>query len=603
MSLKTEHISFLNKLEAHLIEAKRGRKRQDKKIAKKERRISPEDLVKPEDLPENENENEDVTESQEGLSELKEDSKEQILSKLEKISDPKLLIIHSKVSDTLAEDEDEQVADSQRRAYRDFLDDRKELLASCINLTNEDDINVWIVSADNVKDLSNILRYYLIAYQFTDLPDNLLEHDAPFDDIRVTLKGVNKEMLRTDLSGIWNDVLENRRDEEEDVDGTDDQEDQEDQERKEDQVVQDEDDDSKILEDLPDDENDEDESEYRVDLAKIKKLQKPYLFILSPIEPDSYLEFTANSKVLPKLQKSGMMFLESGDKKRIGDRQKGASVYFVSENDYQPLVTELKASRPVYRLGLLLGKDETIADFFNKEEPFTDLTLKGQKVDRGLVNELNAKWKRHASESSGNVIPAVQINNRVPISFLRMLSKEHKELYMYLGDRPSGAGMSGAAYIPTKSEAEAAAFVSLMRKFKFPSLFYKYLYVDSDIDAKFKRTAPQMFTPKNVLILMGKFKPEEEVTLTEDQQSLLKEKKATQLELLHAFAQKVLKNQVRNPGSFVKGSYTIGTVIANFNADMSICFLWGSATDKVTVTKSDVLKQLPFVDKLITSYL
>ena len=59
MSLKSEHssTSFLGKLDAQLVLGKRGRKRSDKKAlqkeeaAKKKKVINPDDLIKPEDLP------------------------------------------------------------------------------------------------------------------------------------------------------------------------------------------------------------------------------------------------------------------------------------------------------------------------------------------------------------------------------------------------------------------------------------------------------------------------------------------------------------------------------------------------------------------------
>ena len=597
MSWKSENSrsSFLDKLTAQLVLGKRGSKRLDKKKAKRaaERIINPADLIKPEDLPEEE--------VQEKPTLPTKDSKESVISKLEKISDPRLLIINSKVSDTLAEDEDEQVAEERRLAYQEFFSAKKEVLKSCINLTNEDDIHAWIVDASQVKDLDDSLRFHQIANQFLDLPADLINHGSPFEDIKVRLKGVNKDSMRDDLSQVWNDIVGEPK--VEDTENPNDEEnkgDQEGQEGKEDQEGQDGSDENELLDSLPDIKD----VDSNVNLSKIKKLKNPYLFVLSPKDPDTYQEFVTNSKILPKLQKSGTMFLDSEAKTKIGAALRGTSVYFVDESDVRPLLEELKTNRPVYRLGQLLENDETIEDFFNKEDPFSDVTLKGVKLDDRLVSELNGKWKRHTSGSSGNVVPAVQINNRIPINFLRLLSKKQRDLDMYLGDRPTGAGMSGAAYIPTTSESEAAAYLSLMKKFKMPSLFYKYFYVDADIDDKFKRTDPQPFTPSNVLILMGAFKPKEPVTITEEHKGIINNTDATtQLDLLHAFADKVLKNPVKNHGSFVQGQYFIGTTVANFNVDMSVCFLWGSVTQKITLDKGEVLKQLPFVDKLITSYL
>jgi hypothetical protein len=639
MSLKFEHssTSFLGKLDAQLVLGKRGRKRSDKKALqkeeaakKKEKVINPDDLIKPEDLPE-----EPISEEPEkGLSELKEDSKESVLSKLEKISDPKLLLINSKVSDTQAEDDDdEQVADNRRLAYREFLSEKKEVLKPCINLTNDDDVHAWIVDAGLVKDLDEGLRYHQVAGKFTDLPNDLLAHDAPFEDIKVTLKGVDKDMLREDLSKLWVGIVGEPEEEEEQTTEVPDGEDKNDQESpkvEDDQEGTKEDDESESLETLPDGEVDDDS----VNLAKIKKLKNPYLFVLSPINPDNYNEFVKNSKILPKLQKAGTVFLESNDKKKVGTTQKGISVSFVGENDVLALGVEIKKYAPVFILGPILDKDETVDDFFNQENPFSGLTLKGTKLDDKLIAELNAKWRRHTAESSGNTIPAVQINTMVPLNYLRMLSKDQRELQMYLGDRPTGAGMAGAAYILAK-EAEATAYVNLMKKFKMPTLFYKHLYSESDIDPRFKKTSPEKYTPANVLILMGDFKPNDPAEITEDTLALqglqnmkgvleeddggheepksekklqkLKEQhdkvKFTQLDLLHSFAKKVLKNSTSNPGTYVKAQYYIGTTVAQFNADMSICFLWGAITQSASLNKAKVLKQLPFVDKLITSYL
>jgi hypothetical protein len=80
--------------------------------------------------------------------------------------------------------------------------------------------------------------------------------------------------------------------------------------------------------------------------------------------------------------------------------------------------------------------------------------------------------------------------------------------------------------------------------------------------------------------------------------------KVTQLDILHDFAKQKLGSRIQNPGAFIRsGSPMIGTHVVNFNANMNICFLWGSLTKHVTVDPKEVQRQLPFVKTVITRYL
>ena len=108
---------------------------------------------------------------------------------------------------------------------------------------------------------------------------------------------------------------------------------------------------------------------------------------------------------------------------------------------------------------------------------------------------------------------------------------------------------------------------------------------------------------KEELTKKGKAKPEEIKKLDDEIKKLQEETKVTQISLLHAFARIRLGNLTKKAGTFVKSKVVIGTHIANFNADMSICFLWGSITKHVTVDPKEVVKQLPFVKTVVTSYL
>jgi hypothetical protein len=54
---------------------------------------------------------------------------------------------------------------------------------------------------------------------------------------------------------------------------------------------------------------------------------------------------------------------------------------------------------------------------------------------------------------------------------------------------------------------------------------------------------------------------------------------------------------------YLVGKYIIGTYVVNFSKDFKRCILWGSPLKHVTVDKDSLLKQMPFVKKVITSHL
>ena len=251
-------------------------------------------------------------------------------------------------------------------------------------------------------------------------------------------------------------------------------------------------------------------------------------------------------------------------------------------------------------------------------------------------------------------MPAIQANTYVPLEFFRFLNKKQRPVQFYIGGRPQGAGYNNTIYV-LATEHESEVFINLIRKFKMPSLFYERMSSNSDIDAGFKTHDPEELIPANVLVLIGNgpFNPKEVVEPTEDNKKLLAlvakdakktqmqlaeliklrdaaqqdEKKdpgsakdkikkieqeiaalkdeagVTQLALLHGFAREKLGNKTKNPGAFLKGKYTIGTHVVQFNADMTICFIWGSYTQHMKVDPKETLKQLPFVKQVITSYL
>jgi hypothetical protein len=207
-------------------------------------------------------------------------------------------------------------------------------------------------------------------------------------------------------------------------------------------------------------------------------------------------------------------------------------------------------------------------------------------------------------------MPAVQANSYVPVNFFRLLNPKQRQVQLYLGGRPEGVGYENTIYVLTDSEAEADRFVNMMRKFKMPSLFYERMSSNSDVEVGFKTSDPEVIKPANVLILQAKtkFNPKEKIAVTEDNVSILPDgtkigTEIEQLKFLHGVASAVLGNIAKNSGAWVKGRYTIGTLVAQFNADMTYCFLWGSHTQHVSVEEKELLEKMPFVKKVITSYL
>ena len=396
----------------------------------------------------------------------------------------------------------------------------------------------------------------------------------------------------------------------------------------------------------------------RVNVGKLRSLRDPYIFMLDPrkrypdyknfLGPDEEGEPKKASQVLPRAIK----FLVS--KKIKSTEGAPVIVYFLDQKDAILLQQELRReSRPHYYLAKF---DKQL---FDEDEPFGGFKVNDTPLETLLEDELNNVWVDITSEVSGNPVSAVQATTSVPLNFFRFLSKKQRPIQFYIGNQPEGAGSSGIIYV-LASEREAELFVKNVRRFKLPSLFYERMSSNSDIDAGFKTIDPEDMQVANVLILTAKdkFEPKEQVQITEAMLPLLpknissafetavelkkklpsdkKLKKivrkdsdvspeqkrllaqfeqarkvvedfapnVTQLYLLHAFARWKLKSTIKHPGTFIAGgSPVIGTHIANFNANMSLCFLWGSLTQHVTVDSKEVLEQLPFVKSVITSYL
>jgi hypothetical protein len=352
-----------------------------------------------------------------------------------------------------------------------------------------------------------------------------------------------------------------------------------------------------------------------VNIGKLRSMRNPHMFILDPskkpaqyadfLGPDAAGETPKASNVLPDAVK----FLVSS---QIKIDNKPLIVYILNEKQTDTLKVELKrreASQPYYLLGPIDKK------VFEAEEPFTGMILKDSegrevKLDKRLTDEMNRVLMDASSETSGNPMPAVQANSYVPVNFFRLLNPKQRQVNLYLGGRPEGVGYENTIYVLTESEAEADRFVNMMRKFKMPSLFYERMSSNSDVDVGFKTSDPEVLKPANVLILQAKtkFNPKEKIAVTEDNVSILPDgtkigTEIEQLKFLHGVASAVLGNIAKNSGAWVKGRYTIGTLVAQFNADMTYCFLWGSHTQHVSVKEKELLEKMPFVKKVITSYL
>ena len=414
-------------------------------------------------------------------------------------------------------------------------------------------------------------------------------------------------------------------------------------------------------------ESDEDldvEDAPKVNVGKFRSLKEPYIFLLDPRKRyQDYLNFLGPDEKDAKVKKASQVLTRSSvikflvSKKIKSQELAPVIIYFLSGKDAADLKVELKReSRPHFILS------EFDKSMFDKDEPFSDLKLGDIAVDKLLVDEMNRIWIEATSQSSGNPIPAVQANTQVPLDYFRLLNKKHRPIQVYIGNQPEGSGSENTIYV-LATEQEAESFVALVRKFKMSSLFYERMSANSDIDVGFKNSDPKELMPTNVLILraVSTFDPKKIVEPTEYNKDLmevaqtemkevfvkiekLQEKKATlikkaqdkakgkedpkaaeklkkevegideeikkleesskvtQLAILHAYAHLNLGNRNKHTGSFVK-SVTIGTHIAQFNANMTICFLWGSPTKRVTVNPKEVVKQLPFVKTVITSYL
>jgi hypothetical protein len=561
------------------------------------------------------------------------------VAKIKAMKKPSLFMVNSNMS-LMTDDPKEG-----RKHYQEFLVsvsnddgiDIAEILNKCVNLSNKKGIHSWVCDAEYLDPLTVVAFSHNLEHfpntteertkQITTLD---LRTAKPFTQISLEdLPGIgNPSEVRASLHEAWAPIVEEiglekpqEKKEKEPKQSTPEAEPEavepEAEDKTEDKKPEEKDPEDIDLgdEDKPaeDAEGVEVEDAPRVNVGRLRSLRDPHCFILDPrTKTAEYVDFLGPDKPgeTPKASKvlatKAVKFLTSRKlKKKMGKNEYPVIVYFLGGKDAEALKTELKiADRPHFSIGAV---DKGL---FSLDEPFMDFTLKvgnkTVKVDPIITAEMNKAWVDATSEVSGNPITAIQANTSVPIDFFRLVNKKQRPIEIYIGGQPEGAGYKNTIYV-LASDIESNNFVKLVRRFKMPSLFYEGMSESSDIDAAFKKIKPEKITPANLLILVAEnaFKPQDLMDVNKENEELAKSitGKITQLTMLHAFAHVNLKNKTKNPGSFVKNNFMVGTHIAQFNANMTICFLWGSHTQHVKVDPKEVMKQLPFVKQVITSYL
>lgn len=571
------------------------------------------------------------------------------VSKLQSMDNPVLILINSNLTSLSTDIVTEEEKDQGKDNYNKFLSNEKNdaVINECINLTNIEGIHSWICPYSKVSELSAAFLLDNISNTKIELPDDFLTNEDLFDTLKIEIQGVDKiSKIKMDLKTAWKSIVDSLPKK---IEPEPEPKPKQEEKKSEDkvEVVKDkkdigkeakEEDDIEDIEIVPDDLEIEDAS--TINIGVLRSLRNPYIFMLDPrkkyadyrnfLGPDEEGETPKASKILPKAIK----FLVS---KKVKAEGAPVIIYFLDERLVGELRKELKrTTRPHYYLAPFDKK------LFDTEEPFSGFTFGDKPLDPLLEDELNNIWVNMTSEVSGNPIPAIQANTSVPLNFFRLLNKKQRPVQFYMGNYPEGAGSSGVIYV-LASEDESENFIKNIRHYKLPSLFYERMSANSDIDDRFKSIDPEELKVANLLILTAQdtFKPKEQVKLNEEMMSLLpdniqkaygeviklkqedkptpdkKQKleqaqkviedfspKVTQLYLLHAFAREKLGNRMKHVGTFISGgSPVIGTLVVNFNANMTVCFLWGSLNQHVTVDTKEMLKQLPFVKAAITSYL
>ena len=553
---------------------------------------------------------------------------EKNVAKIKNMATPCLFLINSNLT---AQHDD---AEEAKAKYQEFLDEDavKDLLKSSVNLSNTGRIHSWIVDEKSMETLKFEAFHVGLMHSPLDKPANPLpanlEDPELFKSMEIDLEGVNTpSKLKKDLNTNWASLAAKFAEEPKEKKPETPKEKEKEKEPEtpkeskepEDSIIPDSDT-PEEKEGEPEelfDESPEEQEAPAVDVGKFKSLKDPYIFILDPRKSASgeggiaeYQNFLGPDEEGAKKRSSAVLaakaikFWASRRLRSAQPENLPVLVYFLNGSDVKELMVDLKRERPHYQLGPF---DKKLLD---EDEPFTKLTINNAAVNDVLTTEMNRAWLTATSETSGNPFPAIQANTSIPLDFFRFVSKKQRPVHIYIGGRPAGSGAENSIYVLTKNKHEADAFVALMARFKMSSLFYERLSGWPDIDSGFKAIDPEVLTPANVLVLFGKeaFNPKAPVEITEDNREWIESissdpKKTTQLDVLHAFAKQELKNKTLKPGAFIKSKAMIGDHVLQFNANMTICFVWGSLSQHVPLNPNDVLKMLPFVKTVNTNYL
>ena len=540
------------------------------------------------------------------------------IEKIQAMDEPCLFLINANIT--------HQVDDpaTAKEEFQTFLtkDAVKDALNSAVKLSSTGGIHSWIVNAKQMENLKfeafhSGLMHFPLGEDIEPLPEDLTAPDL-FKNMSIELEGVETpSKIITELNSKWAPFaaeLAKVKKEEPAAKEVPTKPAAKPKEKSQEEAIRTE----KSKEKKPEEKNEKEEDgdfevgdAPKINIGKFRSLKDPHIFILDPrksaggvggiaeyqnfLGPDKPGTKTRASVVLPT---KAIKFLVSRKLRSAPPENLPVLVYFLSGTDAKNLLIELKRERPHF----ILGKFDR--SLFDEDEPFAGLTIDNKKVPDLLLDEMNRAWTEATSEVSGNPYPAVQANTAIPLDFFRLLTRKQRLVKIYIGGQPAGSGSENTIYVLTESRQEADAFITLMRKFKMPSLFYERMSDNSDIDAGFKTIDPEELTPANALILFAKdsFDPKALVEVG-NKEPTDKTSAPTQLEMLHTFAKTELKNRTQKPGAFVKGKFTIGTHVAQFNANMTVCFLWGSLTQHVKLNPADVLKQLPFVKSVNTNYL
>ncbi len=556
-----------------------------------------------------------------------------IYNRLQGITNPILFIVNSTILSTSTSIVTEEEKLIGKASYKEFITDKDmvvDILKASVKLfKTKAGHHCWIVPRASVSDLTSRADFHGIVYTTVDLPSSLLQDADPFTQLNISLTGLNANALKRKLVEKWAKIVpeENITKEVEKV------------EEKKSTVKE-----KKVVKksDL------KTPSLTTINKSKLSALKEFYILVLDPrkrySEYTNFLDTQDNtdtdvldkdkaSEVLPK----SILFLKSSI---LSPEGMPILVYFIKSKDVSNLQKELrKESRPHFKLF------KFYSNLLLQPSPFSDKSIEDVDLDTKLVQELNSKINSIVSESSGNPVPAIQISSSINLSFFRMLNQD--VIKYYIGGKIGGT--AGIVYILIDDEQRGRDFVRELRSLKMPSLFYESLTVNSDIDASFKTSEPVSLDlpyllilykndgfnptalveikkinkqtlevlPPNAVDLIKKIKAvEKEVKNLKESEVLqlkkvelkklkndFKQMKFTQITLLHAYARNVLKNSRINAGTLTTSGSVYGDLIVNFNADMKVCFMWGSFSKKVNVDVAKSLEQLPFVDKIDTSYL